>query len=328
MFKATAFACLLSGALVFASPACAQRAKVSQGPTTSELALEVAASRQQSADLHVQMNALLGDLSTLNGRVETLEYQLSEAREAADGASADNEVLAKETRSLKAQVDSQARAIQQLEARLASFGAVSTPSSSTSSGTTGTSPTVTTRVYTSPSTSTPTPSSTTTTTTRVITPSPSTSPTRPAAASGTGGSGLGTIPASALPGDAGALFASARTKLLQFDYEGAETDFRAFIDAFGTDPQAGEAYYWLGDALHKQSAYAESGAAYSTMIRAFPDDPRAPDALVRLARAMRLVGDTGTACAALDTLPKRYATTSQQTRDLAAVERTNSKCPG
>lgn len=70
----------------------------------------------------------------------------------------------------------------------------------------------------------------------------------------------------------------------------------------------------------------KSGAAYTTMIRSYPDDPRAPDALVKLARSMRLIGDKQKACVALDTLPKRYPNASGVTRDLAAVERTRSGC--
>ena len=137
---------------------------------------------------------------------------------------------------------------------------------------------------------------------------------------------LGTISASALPGEAGPLFALAKSRLIQFDYAGAEEAFRAFLEEFGDDPQAGEAYYWLGESLYQQKAYADSGAAYTTMIRSYPDDPRAADALVKLARAMRLIGDKEKACLALGTLPNRYPDASVRTRDLAAVERTRSGC--
>ena len=137
---------------------------------------------------------------------------------------------------------------------------------------------------------------------------------------------LGTIPASALPGEAGPLFVLAKSKLIQFDYAGAEEAFRAFLERFGDDPQAGEAHYWLGESLYQQKAYADSGAAYTTMIRSYPDNPRAPDALGKLARAMRLIGDKEKACLALGTLPSRYPNASGVTRDLAAVERTKSGC--
>ena len=139
---------------------------------------------------------------------------------------------------------------------------------------------------------------------------------------------LGSIPASALPGEAGPLFALAKSRLLQFDYAGAEEAFRAFLGQFGDDPQAGEAQYWLAEVLYQQEAYPEAGQAYTTMIRSFPDDPRAPEALAKLARSMRLVGDTEQACAALDLLPTRYPDASGVTRSLAAGERVRADCDG
>ena len=114
--------------------------------------------------------------------------------------------------------------------------------------------------------------------------------------------------------------------MLQFDYAGAEAAFRSFLAQFGDDPQAGEAQYWLGEVLYQQEAYAESGQAYTQMIRQYPDDPRAPEALAKLARSMRLVGDTDKACNALDILPQRYPDASGVTKNLAAGERVRSGC--
>ncbi|MDJ0921828.1 MAG: tol-pal system protein YbgF [Henriciella sp.] len=137
---------------------------------------------------------------------------------------------------------------------------------------------------------------------------------------------LGTISATALPGEAGPLFAEAKSRLLQFDYAGAEAAFGAFLNQFGDDPQAGEAQYWLGEVLYQQEEYAASGQAYTKMIREYPDDARAPEALAKLARSMRLVGDTERACNALDLLPQQYPNASGVTRNLAAGERLRSGC--
>ena len=62
------------------------------------------------------------------------------------------------------------------------------------------------------------------------------------------------------------------------------------------------------------------------MIREYPDDARAPDALVKLARSMRLVGDTDRACEALAVLPQQYPDASGVTKNLAALERTRAGC--
>lgn len=137
---------------------------------------------------------------------------------------------------------------------------------------------------------------------------------------------LGTIPASALPGEAGPLFADAKSKLLRFDYAGAESSFRQFLTLFADDPQAGEARYWLAESLHQQKAYVESGRAYSELLKASPRDGRAPDALVKLARSMRLIEAPEKACAALAALPKRYPNASPMVKAMADVESTRSNC--
>lgn len=345
MFKTPALA--LASFLLLAAPAVAQRgAPITQGTTSLDLADQISQARQLSADTKVQVNAVSSDLMTLRGRVETLEFQLQQVRNDNETLVDDNETLAREINTLKNELRAQSRAIQDLQAR--SLG-MDPPEGEAATG-----------LSDYPGAASPDPYAASTAPaepqqpaadnlSRSATVEPETSgPKRllprsgateaaegPAAVDTTPASAvppgapqgsLGTLPASALPGEAGPLFAAAKAKLVQFDYAGAEQAFRAFLDKFDTDPQAGEAHYWLAESLYQQKAYAESGAAYTTMIRSYPDDPRAPDALVKLARSMRLIGDKDKACVALDTLPKRYPNASGVTRDLAAVERTRSGC--
>ncbi|MEE2920826.1 MAG: tol-pal system protein YbgF [Pseudomonadota bacterium] len=330
MFKAPAL--VLAGFCLFASPAIAQRgAPITQGVTSSDLSQQVAQARQQSAQVQVEVNGLTGDVMQLTGRVETLEFQLQQARETSENLQRDNEALIDEVDTLRARLEGQSGEIASLRSALAAAGLVpeTDPELGPAPGEFGTlaEPDMGGSSAAGPR--------------RLDTPSamsmPSagaepSGPTRLTPAGDTSGSqalpegSLGTISASALPGEAGPLFALAKSRLIQFDYAGAEEAFRAFLEEFGDDPQAGEAYYWLGESLYQQKAYADSGAAYTTMIRSYPDDPRAADALVKLARAMRLIGDKEKACLALGTLPNRYPDASVRTRDLAAVERTRSGC--
>ncbi|MDX1292137.1 MAG: tol-pal system protein YbgF [Hyphomonas sp.] len=331
MFKAPAL--VLAGFCLIASPAVAQRAApITQGVTSSDLSQQVASARQQSAQLRVDVNGLTGDVMQLTGRVETLEFQLQQAREQNENLARDNEALIDEVDELRARLDSQSADIASLKSYLSSAGIMPETDSVPASpgGEFGTMPGAS--AATEPGVSSgprrldaPAVASDPTST--------ASGPTRltmggaaAAAATSLPEGSLGTIPASALPGEAGPLFALAKSRLIQFDYAGAEEAFRAFLERFGDDPQAGEAHYWLGESLYQQKAYADSGAAYTTMIRSYPDDPRAPDALVKLARAMRLIGDKEKACLALNTLPNRYPNASGVTRDLAAVERTKSGC--
>ena len=351
MFRAPVLA--LASFLVFASPALAQRsAPITQGVTSSDLAGQVSAARQQTAEVKVQVNGLTGDVMQLTGRVETLEFQLQQAREENELLQRDNETLIGEIDELRAGQEQQAAMMASMQAYLSSAGIlpeadpafpqddapVGYPGAEDAGAFTNANPRAgnTVRAGGQGPVSSSGPQ-------RIVTTSEA--PDNALTGLGNEASGprpitanpdddgmalppgtLGTLPASALPGEAGPLFALAKSKLTQFDYAGAEEAFRAFLDRFGDDPQAGEAHYWLGEVLYQQKAYADSGAAYTTMIRSYPEDPRAPSALVKLARAMRLIGDKEKACLALDTLPKRYPSTSGVTRDLAAVERTKSGC--
>jgi len=280
------------------TPAFAQRgAPITQGLTSGD----AASLRQQTAAMQVEINDLKADNAELNGKIETLEFLLSQSREQVNAMQEDDRQIASLIESLERRLDEQSAQISGLQAEIRAAG---TPAMAT---------TTTRSLSSSGSASGP----------RVLSSnSAGTDSTGEPAQTGS----LGTIPASSLPGEAGPLFASAKSKLLQFDYAGAETAFRAFLDQFGDDAQAGEAQYWLGEVLYQQEAYAESGAAYTDMIRTYPNDPRAPDALVKLARSMRLVGDANAACSALDALPKRYPNASGVTQNLAAVERARSSC--
>lgn len=314
MMKAALTSFALAGLLVVPSTAQvvmtpSRGAPITKGVTTGDLSVQVDQARQAAADLLIQVNRLETQLSDVNGRVEALEFELTRTRDANNDLLTDNETLARDAAALRQQVDKQARAIAAMQMML---GIEPEPEPIETYSALGDEGAPQGFALTQPQSN-----------GRGI---DSSGPAQIASGSALPEGSLGTLPASQLPGEAGALFAEAKARLIRLDYAGAEEAFRAFIDQFGKDPQAGEAYFWLGEALHQQQAYADSGAAYTTMIRSYPDDVRAPDALVRLARAMRFLGETEKACTALDTLPKRYPGATKVVRDLAAVERTRSGC--
>ena len=137
---------------------------------------------------------------------------------------------------------------------------------------------------------------------------------------------LGTLPVSQAPNDAGPLFEQGKNRLLNFDYDGAEKAFRAFLDEFSDDPQAGEAHYWLGEVLYQQGDFAGSASFLTAMLKDYPNDPRRGEALVKLARSLREVGEPARACAFLSRLDQVDPNASAVTKNLARVEQQRSKC--
>ena len=319
--------------LVATVPSFAQ-APISKGQTSNMTQLQA-----NTADLRIKMVDLETENARLTGEIETLQYQLNQSLQTIEQMQKDDIELDKQIKTLNGRLSQLARRLQALEN---GAGATTTTTSQRPAGTNGSAQTVRRSVTTQPAgprkitgsgaarTVTTTAGSEaaqsrtgqnqatpdTGTVTRVVTTN-----------SGPQQTGsLGTIAASDLPGAAGPLFAEAKLRLTQFDHAGAEEAFRAFLDNFADDPQAGEAQYWLGETLYQQGAYAEAGAAYTSMIQNYPNDMRAPDALVKLARAMRLVGESERACVALAALPERYPNASAVTKNLAAVEATRASC--
>ena len=137
---------------------------------------------------------------------------------------------------------------------------------------------------------------------------------------------LGTLPASDLPGEAGPLFELGKNRLLNFDYGGAEAAFRGFLDEFGEDPQAGEAHYWLGEILYHQGNYAGSARFLTTFVRDYPSDARRGEGVVKLARALREVGETEQACAFLGRLKQVDPDASARTVEAANVQSQLAGC--
>lgn len=238
----------------------------------------------QNADIALQMRELEAENAQLNGRIETLQFQLGQSRDEVTRMQSDDQEIGRILGELETKIDD-------LEARLARREQAFSLAAPQPAGSDGSAPGG-----------------------QVV-------------VTGSQVSGLtATSVPSDLPSEAEPLFQDGKARLLRFDYEGAERSFRAYLQQYSSLPQAGEAQYWLGEVLYQQKSYSESGSAYSDMIRNYPEDSRAPDALVKLGRSLRLVGDQTRACAILATLPTRYPDASPVTRNLADVERSRSAC--
>lgn len=308
--------------LALSPTALAQRnAPITQGVTSSDMAGRLQQLQQQNAALRLEVSDMQAEMAELNGKIETLEFLLSQSRDEINRMQGDDAEIGRQLSQIMQKMDALTGRIEEVELRLANTGTQAgslvgaEPPATSGDG----SRTVTVRNRDG------------TVTRRVVGESQDQAGTTPSGDTGSPGEPaqtgyLGTISAADLPGESGPLFAEAKDRLRQFDFAGAEVAFRAFLDRFGDDPQAGEAQYWLGEVLYQQDEYEAAGAAYTELIQTYPQDPRAPDALVKLARSMRLIGETDRACAALDALPRSYPEASTVTMNLAAVERTRSAC--
>jgi tol-pal system protein YbgF len=121
----------------------------------------------------------------------------------------------------------------------------------------------------------------------------------------------------------------ARALLNANDYPAAAAAFQAFIGQYPASKEIPAAYYWLGEADSARRGFADAVPAYANALKGWPKQPWAPDATVKLARALAETSQTDKACAALAEFERRYRKEASPTvKARAADVRTRAACAG
>jgi tol-pal system protein YbgF len=121
-------------------------------------------------------------------------------------------------------------------------------------------------------------------------------------------------------------FKRARQLLLEGQYPAASEAFQSFVDTYGDSPRGPEARYWLGETLYIRGLYPDAAAAYIGAIRGWPQTTWAPDAVVKLARALVALNKPADACRTLDELARRYPEAAPPAKTRALAVRAAAKC--
>jgi len=125
------------------------------------------------------------------------------------------------------------------------------------------------------------------------------------------------------------VYKHARALLTANDYPGAVVAFQSFIAQYPSSKEIPAAYYWLGEADIGRQGYADAVPAYANALKGWPKQPWAPDATVKLARALMETNQTDKACAALAEFERRYhKEASPLVKSRAAEIRTRAACSG
>jgi tol-pal system protein YbgF len=91
-------------------------------------------------------------------------------------------------------------------------------------------------------------------------------------------------------------------------YKEAQGAFEGFIAAHPHSSLLPNAHYWLGSSLHQQRAYDAAANAFGHVATTWPDDPKAPDALLAQANALVGAKDVDAALKVLQSLVEKYPT--------------------
>lgn len=127
--------------------------------------------------------------------------------------------------------------------------------------------------------------------------------------------------------DADAQFKAGYEALAKGDYAFAEDQFRQFIDLYPDNPQATDAANWLGDALLRRQAYDEAAEVLLNAFQKAPDNPRAPELLLKLGMSLSGAGERETACRTFAEIDKRYTGLDAALMSRLAEEKSRAECP-
>ena len=114
--------------------------------------------------------------------------------------------------------------------------------------------------------------------------------------------------------------------LAEGDFAGAQISFKQYLEFNPDAPDVGEMNFYLGESYYVRGGYADAADAYINSMKRDPRGVKAPDAMVRLAGALRELGKPQDACATLASLPSQYPNASSTVNDKARLEAARAGC--
>lgn len=127
------------------------------------------------------------------------------------------------------------------------------------------------------------------------------------------------VEAAKLPGQGQRLLAEG-------DFSGAQTAFKQYLTVNPDAADFGEVSYWLGEAYFVKGGYADAADAYISSMRKAPSGTKAPEAMIRLAAAMRELGNRQEACQTLASFPAQFPSAPASVKEKARVETVRTGC--
>jgi tol-pal system protein YbgF len=101
-------------------------------------------------------------------------------------------------------------------------------------------------------------------------------------------------------------YEAALTAFRSAKYKDAFNGFAGFIKAYPKSSFLASAHYWAASSLYQLKDYARAAEIFGTVANTWPDDPKAPDALLNQANAFAAGGDAKNSRKALELLVEKY----------------------
>ncbi|MDX9710024.1 MAG: tol-pal system protein YbgF [Trichloromonas sp.] len=108
------------------------------------------------------------------------------------------------------------------------------------------------------------------------------------------------------PGSAAELYRQSFSHYAAGRFARGVDGFQSFLRQYPEHEYAGHAEYWLGECFYSQQRYEEAVAAFKRAVENHPKGSKAPGALLKMSEALKQLGHTQHAGAALQALSSRY----------------------
>ena len=117
----------------------------------------------------------------------------------------------------------------------------------------------------------------------------------------------------------------AFTAFNQRNYRAATDGFEQFMQRYPTDPLAGSAQFWLGEAAFTGGDFRKAADMFLKTASSYPDNEKAAESLLKLGISLKRLGENDAACSTFSELNKRYPNASALLQR-ADTEKRRSNC--
>ena len=130
-----------------------------------------------------------------------------------------------------------------------------------------------------------------------------------------------------VPEGADAAYKGGLDLLQTGNWSAAEQSFTSFVKDYPDDPRAPTASYWLGETYFFRKEFPTAAAVFARNYRTYGQEaPRAADNLLKLGMSLAAMGERDKACQTFGELAKRHPNASAPIRQALSRERTAAGC--
>ena len=103
-----------------------------------------------------------------------------------------------------------------------------------------------------------------------------------------------------------ALYEQSYNALVQRNYRAAGDGFEQFVQSYPSDPLAGSAFFWLGEAAFTSGEYRKAADSFLKSSTNYPQNEKAAESLLKLGISLKRLGENKAACSSFAELARRF----------------------